>query len=433
MPTARAMVVTVLLGFLSILPLSVVGESGPGRLAAQAPVPAIECSPREALLNDTVAVRLSGLTPGSEVAVVADTVLAGTWRAQATFLVDPTGTIDVARQAPIEGTYRGVDAMGLFTSGQAANDPGNRNPPPPDVRDEIVTTLRVEREGTVLATATCGRRFMSPAVRTREVREAGLVGELFEPAGAGPHPALLVLGGSEGGIDRYNGAGLAARGYAALSLAYFRAPSLPPELVEIPVEYPLTALAWLRRQPGVDAARVGVFGSSRGAELALVVASMSPDIRAVVAFAPSSVTWAGVGPQNAGRPSWTLGGQGLPMVAVPFTLDTFRAAGTTNDAAIQVEKSRAAMFLVSGGEDRVWPIKVAPVMGDLIVARLEARQYPFPVEHWSYPGAGHSIRTFYLPGAILSGGGGAPEANAAAVADLGPRLFVFLGRNLTGG
>ena len=432
MPITRLLITLLLLAALGTFLPRTFGQAEAGLVAAQASAAKIQCSPPEGLLNDTVAVRISGLTPGSQVTVLADTVLLGRWRARATFIVDGTGTIDVTRQAPIEGTYRGIDAMGLFTSGKALSESTTQNLPAPDIRDQITTTIGIEREGIVIATATCQRRFMPPAVGTRDVREDGLVGEFFQPTGTGRRPGLVVLGGSEGGIDRYGAAGLAARGYAVLALAYFRMPSLPAELVNIPLEYPLKAVAWLRRQPDVDANRVGLYGGSRGAELALVVASLSREIRAVVAFAPSSVTWAGVGPHNAGRPSWTLSGRGLPMVSVPFTLDTFRAAGTMNPAAIPVEESRAAMFLVSGGEDRVWPIKVGPFMGDMIVARLKAHKSRPHVEHWSYPGAGHSIRMFYLPGTILSGGGGTPEANAAAVADLAPRLFRFLRRYLDG-
>jgi dienelactone hydrolase len=428
MPVARLLTTLLLLSSSGTSVLGA-GKAEPRRQAAAITV---QCSPVEGLLNDVVAIRISGLAPGSQVTVLADTVLAGTWRARATFVVDRTGTINLDRQAPIEGTYQGVDTMGLFTSGEPVNDPATQNAPPPDIREQISTTFRVEREGVVIATASCQRQVMPPAVRSRDIRDDGLVGEFFEPTGTGPHPALLVLGGSEGGIDRYSAAGLAARGYAALALAYFRMPSLPAELVNIPLEYPLKAVAWLRNQPSVDANRVGVYGGSRGAELALVVASRSRDIRAVAVFAPSSVTWAGVGPQNAGRPSWTWAGRGLPMVPVPFTLDSFRAGGTANEAAIPVEESLAAMFLVSGGEDRVWPIKVAPLMGEMIVARLKAHQYRFPVEHWSYPAAGHSIRMFYIPGPMLSGGGGTPKANAAAMADLTPRLFGFLKRYLAG-
>ncbi len=132
-----------------------------------------------------------------------------TWRARATFVVDGTGTIDVTRQAPIKRTYRGIDAMGLFTYGKALSESTTQNLPAPNIRNQITTTIGIQRDGIVIAAATCQRRFMPPGVGTRDVREDGLVGEFFEPAGTGRRPGLVVLGGSEGGIDRYGAAGLA--------------------------------------------------------------------------------------------------------------------------------------------------------------------------------------------------------------------------------
>jgi poly(3-hydroxybutyrate) depolymerase len=43
-------------------------------------------------------------------------------------------------------------------------------------------------------------RARSPA--SREVREDGVVGTRFTPAGEGRHPALVVLHGSGGGINK---------------------------------------------------------------------------------------------------------------------------------------------------------------------------------------------------------------------------------------
>jgi len=88
MPTARLLSASVLLGSLSTLSLSAFRESESGVLASQTLVPRVQCSPQEGLLNDIVTIRLSGPTPGSQVAVVADTVLAGGWRARGTFLVN---------------------------------------------------------------------------------------------------------------------------------------------------------------------------------------------------------------------------------------------------------------------------------------------------------------------------------------------------------
>jgi dienelactone hydrolase len=69
------------------------------------------------------------------------------------------------------------------------------------------------------------------------VREGGLVGTFFRPSTPGPHPAVIVLGGSDGGLREGSAAVLARQGYATLALAYFGVEGLPPELVEVPVEY----------------------------------------------------------------------------------------------------------------------------------------------------------------------------------------------------
>lgn len=401
----------------------VVGASLTGAAAAS-----ITFSPAEGLLSDTVAVRLTGLRPGARVTVTAVTAVAGQWKATATFLVDASGEVALDRQAPLAGTYQGVNAMGLFTSGQRVEGSAPREAP--DVREAVVTTFHLEMEGTAVTTAEYRRRWCPAGVHIRPLQEDGLVGEFYQPVAAGVRPAILVLGGSDGGIERYHAAGLAAQGYAVLALAYFRAPTLKDELVEIPIEYALKAIAWLKRQPTVDVDRLGILGRSRGTELAFLVAASMPELRAVVAFAPSNVTWAGVGKHNAGRPAWLHQGRALPTADPATTADTLRAAGASHPAAIPIERSQAAYFLVTGSDDRIWPRGAAPVMAEMVVARLAAHRHSFPVEHWTYARAGHSIGMFQLPGPILSGGGGLPEANATAVADLTPRLFAFLKKHL---
>ncbi len=110
----------------------------------------------------------------------------------------------------------------------------------------------------------------------------------MEPASGGPYPAVVVLGGSEGGLPLRNAAWLASHGYAALALAYFRYDNLPQRLEAIPLEYFGQALSWMASRPEIDANHIGVMGVSRGGELALQLGSMYPQIKAVVAFVPAS-------------------------------------------------------------------------------------------------------------------------------------------------
>ena len=106
---------------------------------------------------------------------------------------------------------------------------------------------------------------------------------------------MLTLTGSVGGLTMTDTSiALQAEGFTVLLLSYFRGPGQNPNAELVPLEYFATALAWLRRQPEVDSARVGIVGVSKGAEAALVVAVRHPELKAVVAALPSSVVWPGI-------------------------------------------------------------------------------------------------------------------------------------------
>jgi hypothetical protein len=71
-------------------------------------------------LVDTPAESRSSVSPREPVTLMAlHTFPSGSrWQSQATFLADDNGGVDVARQAPVSGTYEGVSPMGLFWSAE---------------------------------------------------------------------------------------------------------------------------------------------------------------------------------------------------------------------------------------------------------------------------------------------------------------------------
>ena len=129
----------------------------------------------------------------------------------------------------------------------------------------------------------------------------------------------MALGGSEGGCPLYLAHLLAAEGFSCLALRYFGAAELPRDLVEVPIDYAERALCWLLERPEVDRDRAAVIGASKGAELALLMASLLPEtVGAVVAYAPSSVAFAGISFKRDGRQHSSWSWRGAPMPFVPY-------------------------------------------------------------------------------------------------------------------
>jgi dienelactone hydrolase len=404
--------------------------------------------PDDPLMDEPVEILIVGLTPHQSVELRAMTVISGkVWRSKAAFVADSKGEINVGKQNPVKGTWSSADPMGFIWSMEPAAEP-----PPKDmvsasqVTDPRVTNVELSIDGQVVASHLLKRWLARPGVRISAVNEDDLVGKLFEPAERGRRPAVLVLSGSEGGMRETEAALLASRGYTALALAYFGSPNRPQQLVKIPLEYLKSGLDWLRARDSVDPDRIGVVGGSKGGELALVLASRYPEIKAVVATVPSHIAWSGIGGTYR-EASWTLGGEPVPYATTrptpdffakmskgePATLIELYRAGMADEAAVEaalirVEKIQGAVMLISGTDDQMWP---SAEMCDKIIERLKKHNHPFPFEHLRYDGAGHGIVNAFIPlkNSIVAGNfalGGTVEANARAVADSRPKMLKFL-------
>lgn len=401
--------------------------------------------PSVARVDERLTIRVVGMAPGERLMVTASTRDARdeSWNAFAGFRADRQGSVDLTRDAPIEGSYSGVRPMGLLYS---------MTPPPggPAVRFQtawdrpVAIVFRLWRDRRETARAEVKLSHLGPGIDVEDSRSEGLVGRLFVPPGNGQHAALLVVGGSEGGLSTSEDAALfASHGFVALALAYFGAEGLPEELAEIPLEYFERALGWLSRHPSVDADRIGIVGTSKGAEAALLLAAEQPALRAVVAYAPTHVSWACICGDD--RPSWTRAGEPVPFVSsrldpaypaagvfaiAPVVHYRFRLSEQdVSRARIGVERIAAPVLLISGNDDRMWP---SAMMAGEIVQRVTAAGMSEAV-HLSYDGAGHFIPKTYLPlagtdraagGRLLLGGG--IEATALAGDDSWPRVLRFL-------
>lgn len=281
-----------------------------------------------------------------------------------------------------------------------------------------------------------------PALARTSVRADGLVGTLVTPADGRVRPGVLWLGGGSGGIPARTAETVAAKGYAVLALAYFAEEGLPADLEEIPLEYFGRAIEWMKAQPAIDGERLAIAGVSRGSTLALLLPTVYPDFDAVVAFAPSHVTWQSTyidWDRYAERSSHTFEGRPLPYVPYDFSNEAAMAGCDAETAAcvkmyehsleqtehvraarIPVERIGAPVLLFSGKADSMWP---STWMSDRVIETLDAAGHPFEHRHVAYDRAGHCWLTACYDFEPLPG-------NEAAVEDTRRQFFEFLDRHL---
>ena len=107
--------------------------------------------------------------------------------------------------------------------------------------------------------------------------------------------AIMILGGSEGGMPNCNVEKYTAKGYPCFKVGYFGTDNTPDRLEMIPLEYFEEAIKSFKSQPEVGDKKIVVFGGSKGGEIALLLASRYKQIAGVFARVPSSVVFQGIG------------------------------------------------------------------------------------------------------------------------------------------
>ena len=253
--------------------------------------------------------------------------------------------------------------------------------------------------------------------------------EFYAPQDEAKNSAALVLGGSEGGIPSRQAQILAKAGFPALALGYFKTSHTPEYLDMIPLEYFDEAIKWLETNPDTQGRKLVVVGSSKGGELALLLASRNTQIRGVVAFVPGSVVFQGI-PKVFWPPqsSWSYKGKPLSFVPYDFNQEaeqrnpfeiyrrSLKQQDAVKQAEIPVERINGPILLFSGESDAMWP---STEMCAIIIQRLKEKGFRHKYEHIKYENAGHTLTEYFMMG-------GTEEGNKKARIDSTRRMLEFL-------
>ncbi len=428
--------------------------------------PKIIVTPKRAMRDAPLEIELIDFPPHKEVTVKAVSIDHKdiTWKAEAIYKTNSKGRLYLNKQAPKDGGYCSKDPMELIWT----MTPDSKKVESPHFmirRDQRPWTISFEAwmEGSKVSSESVARLAFADGSKRIEVEENGLMGVLYLPSGEGPFPAITIVSGSGGGCLEIAAASYASHGYATLALAYFNYKSLPEYLYEIPLEYFEKSIHYLQSRKDIDGKRLAINGASRGGELALLLGSLCPQYKAVIAQVPSGIVWGGIGGDDSdeSRPAWTYKGKPIPVMGIPYDseiwsyqldhekrsepipllqgfMETIRQyPELVRKAEIKVENTNGAILLISGEDDQMWP---SSLFSERVIDRLERMKFDKPYSHLKYPGVGHSMPKPYYPNPLFDVEhpvakavftmGGTPDANNKAGVDSWIRSLDFLEDNL---
>lgn len=380
--------------------------------------------PDTVMLDERFRLRIEGVPTDQRVTVrgrLRDTN-GRVWRSEGVYEVED-GVIDLDENEPVGDTHDDEPVGGTLDEADTMALIETMEPEAGDslymVREDQELEIEVESDGEILGTSAITRTYGHPEVTVTEIRDAGLFGELYEPPGDEPAPAVVTLHGSDGRPLGDLSRMLASRGFRTLALQYFdgvgETDELPNTLLNIPVEYVGAAVDWLLADDRTLGDSVGVFGISRGAELGLLAAAVFDEIGAVVSLNGSAIAWESIETVRRDRdcPSWTLNGEPLPYVPLgeefdwemtePYSVreeydEIYEATDpeTIEEATIPVEQIDGPITFIAGGDDGLWN---AATFCEPAVDRLDAHDHAHEYDLVVYEEAGHCFLTPYRPAA----------------------------------
>ena len=250
------------------------------------------------------------------------------------------------------------------------------------------------------------------ANNTYRVNTDGFYGELFLPEeDKYPGKALICFSGSDGGIELAQSLAnvFQSHGLTTLALAYALGEGLPDQFSKVPIDFLESAA---KRLHDMGYQKVGLWGISKGAELALLAGSLLPElINAVIAVSPMNTVCQGFvkdkGISFVPTSSWSFHGSEIPYT--PYGMEKFPLGqilrkslrlmdvsmydlylplveNPNPDAVIRAEKITGPVLLISSKMDNMWPSEPAAAQ---IMKRLREHDFPYHYKHLSYDYGGH--------------------------------------------
>ncbi|RDY22520.1 acyl-CoA thioesterase [Romboutsia maritimum] len=342
----------------------------------------IEISDIEALVVEKIKIKVTELAHNSKLRISMKMELpwckGEEYSSYAVFISDEKGEVDLDITKPVEGTYRDNNSMGLIYSLKKYRNEGKNIAENISI-DEPMTMNMLFESFDEKKEVNLKRFFKTEDVIAKHICEDGFSGELFYKEKSN-NKTVLMLGGSSGDTQALAllAAPLASKGFNVLMVPYFASEGLPDKLEKVPLEYFEKIFKWIENNKIIGSKEIFLHGTSKGGELALLLASRYRQIKKVVAVEPHAYCFQGLNGMMIGDSvsSWSYKGRSIPYIEVDnniFWEDQKKAiekrmifgfastykksierAVNKEEARIKVENSEADILMITGKEDNIW-------------------------------------------------------------------------------
>ena len=373
--------------------------------------PHIHTSKQVSLIDEEVTISGSGFSSDQPITIrasvqsLADKI---NLQSHAFLRTDSTGRFNLSKHESIGGSYCGLHPMGLFWSMDQTDGrfrrfaPGDVTNPYEfkfDVFDGHVSHFK---DNFSLTSMTIQRRFVLPGIQRIPFESDGVYGTMFLPPGDGPFPGIVTVipQSKRNGAENF-AALLANHGFATFAVYFLDEGSLPKSFSHIRIEYFERAINHFIDMSSVSNKGVGIYGCSKGGEIALASATFLDSIKAAVCVnactgsAHAETTYG----ENVIKP--LIADFSKAKIVDNIIVNGVEAMGSIKDKPemqIPVEQSKANILLIVGEDDRSWN-------SSEFVEVAKQRMHESGKQNLTVlkcPGAGHVISHPYCPPEILT-------------------------------
>lgn len=243
-----------------------------------------------------------------------------------------------------------------------------------------------------------------------EINSNRVQGYQLIPEARSNNTTVITFGGSDGNCWLNMGHDIARKGYTVLSLFYFGKANLPQSLSKVNLSFFDDVIGYIKKNPDLPNT-ITIVGASRGAELALLLATEYELVSNVILFSPSAFVFAGI---NHSSSAWVNGNKELPFITFSFRTifqrflnrklplehsfrRELRHTKLFEQARIDISEFSGNIVMFAGREDLTWP---SSEMGELIKSNASSAS---SVELFSFENAGHSFSNAHYDGGDSDG------------------------------